>query len=405
VWLCSGQSNMEWALRNSFEPGAAIAASADDGIRLFQVKNTRSDKPLDDVEAAWQPCGPDTVPTFSAVAYYFARELRKTLKVPVGLIQSDWGGTPAEAWTREAVITNDPLLKDIADRYPAARAGYEKALADYPAVVEKAKAEGKPEPRRPNAPWKYGELYNGMIAPLVNYTIRGAIWYQGESNSGRAAQYRYLFPAMIQNWRNDFGLGDFPFLLVQLAPFKNGDSAAIQYAETREAQAHATTMKNVGMAVITDVGEENDIHPRKKEPVGVRLSLLARRIAYGEKVLADGPTVKGAKAAGGKFVLKFGNVGDGLEAKGGDISQREVTAGTLVGFTVAGADGVFVPATATLVGKDTIEVSAPTVPDPKAVRYGFVNFPVANLYNSAGLPASPFRTDAPEMPPLRFPKN
>lgn len=405
VWLCSGQSNMELNMRTSFNSQSDIAASADDKLRLFQVRNVRSDKPLEDVQATWQVCGPESVPNFSAVAYYFARELRKTLNVPIGLIQSDWGGTPAEAWTREAVITNDPKLKEIADRYPNARTAYEKALADYPAVVEKAKADGKPEPRRPNAPWKYGELYNGMIAPLVNYTIRGAIWYQGESNSGRAAQYSYLFPAMIQNWRNDFGQGDFPFLLVQLAPYSSGNSAGTPYAELRESQQYSTKMKNVGMAVITDVGEENDIHPKKKEQVGVRLSLQARKIAYSEKIVADGPTLKESKVSGNKIVLKFDNVGNGLEARGGDISQRPLTDGTLVGFTIAAADGKFVPATATIVGKDTVEVSAPEVTDPTTVRYGFVNFPVTNLFNSLGLPASPFRTDVPKMPELSFPKN
>lgn len=400
VWLCSGQSNMEWAMRSSFQPQAVIDASTNPQIRLFQVKNVRSDTPMEDVEAAWQECKPETVAGFSAVAYYFARDLQKSLNVPIGLIQSDWGGTPAESWTRESVITGSGMLKDIVGNYQSALTRYEQAQADYEKAAEQAQAEGKPAPRRPNKPWKYAELYNGMIAPLVNYTIKGAIWYQGESNTGRALQYQTLFPTMIQNWRQDFGIPDFPFLLVQLAPFGNGTSPATQYAELREAQYYATKMlKNVGMAVITDVGEERDIHPKKKEPVGARLALLAERIAYGKKVNAFSPTFKEMQAAGNRAIVKFENVGNGLAARGGMISEQEVPAGKLLGFTIAGPDGKFFPAEAEIMGKDTVTVYAAEVPNPFAVRYGFANFVIGNLFSKDGLPASPFRTDAPPVPP------
>jgi sialate O-acetylesterase len=397
VWLCGGQSNMEWAMRSSFQPQAAIDGSANENIRLFNVRNVRSPRPLDDVTAKWEVCGPQTVAGFSAVGYFFGRDLQKALGVPIGLIQSDWGGTPAEAWTREELVAGNPELRSITENYPRALANYRNALIDFPATVAKAKAEGRPEPRRPGSPWRAGELYNGMIAPLVQYTIRGAIWYQGESNSGRAAQYRTLFPTMIENWRADFGIKDFPFLLVQLAPFSSGNSAGLPYAELREAQWYTTkALKNVGMAVITDVGEETDIHPKKKEPVGARLALLAREIAYGEKLNAQSPTVKSVKFEGDKAVVRFENVGGGLVAKGGDISQRTLEEGKLVGFTVAGLDGNFVPAEAKIVGKDTVEVHAAGVTKPVAVRYAFINFPVANLFTAEGLPACPFRTDMPK---------
>jgi sialate O-acetylesterase len=397
VWVCSGQSNMEWPLGRAANGPEAVAASADPQLRLFHVPRLRSDVPVEDVKAAWQECGPETVRGFSAVGYFFGRDLRRALRVPVGLIESDWGGTPAQAWTRPDVIARDPELKRLyADIYPAALASYEKALADYPGAVERAKAEGKPTPARPNAPWKVGELYNGMIAPLTRYAIKGAIWYQGESNANNAVGYRSLFPAMIQNWRDDFGVKDFPFLLVQLAPYSAGNPNALNFAELRESQLLTTqTLPKVGMAVITDVGELNDIHPKRKEPVGVRLALLARRIAYGQKVVASGPTYKSLKVEEGKALVKFDDAGDGLEARGGDTSGATVSAGTLSGFTVAGADGVFVPAEARIVGKDTVEVSSPQVPQPVAVRYGFINFPVVNLWNVNGLPASPFRTDVP----------
>jgi sialate O-acetylesterase len=406
VWLCSGQSNMEWTLRNSFEPQPVIASAANPNIRLFQVKNTRSENPLDNVEATWQACTPETVANFSAVAYYFGRDLQKTLGVPIGLIQSDWGGSPAEAWTRPDLITDNPELREIATNYTTARERYEKALATYDTDVEKAKAEGKEPPQRPRIPWRYGELYNGMIAPLVPFVFRGVIWYQGESNVGRAGQYSTLFPTMIQNWRNDFQNGDFPFLLVQLAPYSpGGSSTGTGYAELRESQYVATkTLKNVGMAVITDVGEERDIHPRRKQPVGERLALLARKMVYREKVVAESPTFDKMSVKAGKVYLKFRNVGSGLEARGGTISEVTVEPGKLVGFTIGTQDGTVVPAMAEIVGKDTVVVWSPEVPNPTRVHYGFINFPVVNLFSKEGLPVSPFRTDMPPLPKPNLPK-
>jgi sialate O-acetylesterase len=224
-----------------------------------------------------------------------------------------------------------------------------------------------------------------MIAPLIRYTIKGAIWYQGESNAGRAEQYRTLFPDMIGNWRNDWNQGDFPFLAVQLAPFmaikdQPGESA---WAELREAQLHATqVLPKVGMAVITDVGEERDIHPTKKKPVGERLATAALGIAYGEKKIYSGPIYKKLKVKNDKAILSFDQAGGGLEARGGDLK----------GFSICGEDKKFVWANAEIVG-NTIVVSSASVPKPVAVRFGWADFPVVNLWNKEGLPASPFRTD------------
>jgi sialate O-acetylesterase len=392
VWLLSGQSNMEWPLRGSFQPEDAIAKSANPNIRLFMVRNTRSDDPLNDVavQQPWGAASPETTAGFSAVGYFFGRALNAKLGVPIGLISADWGGTPAEAWTPEPRLRSEASLTSIIDTYAAATPAYNERLKAWEEAVDKAKREGTNAPGRPNR-WRYSELYNAMIAPLIRFPIKGALWYQGESNASRAMPYRELFPAMIDAWRDAWGIKDFPFLLVQLAPFQGSGSDKLEFAELREAQDLATQrLKNVGMAVITDVGEEKDIHPRKKQPVGERLALQARQLAYGEgDLVAVGPTLKKARFEQARAVLTFDHVGSGL------VSGAEVEGGKLVGFTVAGDDGVFTAATALIEGKDRVVVSAATVARPRAVRYGFLNFPVVNLWNKEGLPAAPFRTDMP----------
>jgi sialate O-acetylesterase len=385
VWVASGQSNMEFGLRQAFQADEAIAKAANPMIHLFTVPRVRSDVPKDDVGASWKECTPETAARFSAVAYYFGRDLQEALKIPIGLIHSSWGGTPAEAWTSEAAIAANSELRPVLDAYRRSLANYWKANLNVSA--QPAAAPGRAAPRAPAKPWKPGELYNGMIVPLLPYPIKGAIWYQGESNAGRARQYRTLFPAMIQNWREEWGEGDFPFLLVQLAPFMqiSPEPQESSWAELREAQTLATQiLPNVGMAVITDVGEENDIHPKKKEPVGARLALQARKIAYGESIVASGPTFKSLRVDGSKAIVRFDHVGSGLEARGG----------ALQGFAVAGADGKFVWADAAISG-NTVVLSSPKVAQPTAVRYGWANYPVVNLWNKDGLPANPFRSDAP----------
>ncbi len=370
VWLASGQSNMEWPLQRSFEPTNAIASSANPQLRLFHVAKKKANEPEQDVKAHWEVAGPETTPTFSAVAYYFGRDLQRARKVPVGLIESDWGGSPAEVWMSQRMLENNPEYKqDILDKYKA--------------DLQKG---GTNAPR-----WKPSELYNGMIAPLIPYTIKGAIWYQGESNAGRAEQYHRLFPDLIRNWREDWGEGDFTFLAVQLAPYaprrpledilKKPEES--DWAELREAQLLATKiLPKAGIAVITDVGEKEDIHPRKKEPVGARLALAARGIAYREKIEYSGPIFRSMRVSDSKAVLSFDHTDSGLDAREGELK----------GFAICGPDKKFVWAKASING-DKVIVSSPEVQNPVAVRYGWANYPVVNLWNKAGLPASPFRTD------------
>ena len=395
VWIASGQSNMEFGMRGSFESAADIAASANPQIRHFNVKKAKADQPLTDVSGTWQLAGPDTTASFSAVGYYFSRDLQKALKVPVGVIHTSWGGSPAEVWMSEPVLSgNAGYQRDILDPYPAQKERFEKALAQYRKDKDAAKADNKPFTKQaPRAPWKPTELYNAMIAPLIPYTIQGAIWYQGESNAGRAWQYRTLYADMIRNWRRDWNQGNFTFLGVQLAPFDHSRKRSLEeitavptnssWAELREAQVlSTTTLKNCGLAVITDVGDKDDIHPTRKAPVGARLALQAREIAYGEKLVAAGPAYKGLKVKGNQALLSFDHVGGGLEALGG----------ALTGFAISGEDQKFVWGKAEIQG-DKIIVSSPEVAKPVAVRFGWADFPVVNLFNKEGLPASPFRTD------------
>jgi sialate O-acetylesterase len=380
VWICSGQSNMEWPLSRTDNAEEAIRKATNPHIRLFTVPKNTADKPLDHFKGdpKWQQCNPDTVKNFSAVAYFFGRDLQKALGVPVGLIHTSWGGTRAEAWTRLAVLEAQEEWKNEA-------ADYAKALAKYKETAAKAKAQGKKTPRGPGLQNAPAALYNGMIAPLIPYAIKGAIWYQGESNAGKAYAYRKLFPLMIQNWRDDWKQGDFPFLFVQLAPFRDivSEPQESEWAELREAQLLTSLhCKNTGMAVITDVGDPKDIHPKKKEPVGARLALAARAIAYSEKIEYSGPIYDKMEVKDGKVVLHFKHVGKGLVAKDGPLT----------GFTLAGTDRKFYNAQAEIQG-DSVLVWCDRVPQPMAVRYGWANYPVVNLWNKDGLPASPFRTD------------
>ncbi len=398
VWVCSGQSNMQMSVRSSANAEQEIAEAGYPKIRLFSVKLTVAETPQSDCVGNWSECSPRTVPNFSAVAYFFGRELHKQLNVPVGLINTSWGGTPAESWTRREVLEADanfvPIVKrydDAVARYPQAKKEYEQKLVEWKQAAEKAKTEGKNPHRRPRAPFGPGHyqspsgLYNAMIAPLIPYGIAGAIWYQGESNAGRAYQYRTLFPAMIKNWRDDWGVGKFSFLFVQLANFMQtkpepGESA---WAELREAQTMTLELPNTGMAVIIDIGDAVDIHPKNKQDVGKRLALWPLAGIYGKKLVYSGPIYKSMKVDGSSIILSFDHVGGGLVAKGD---------GQLKGFSIAGADRKFVWADAKIDG-NTIVVSSDKVSEPAAVRYAWADNPVCNFYNKEDLPASPFRTD------------
>ncbi len=398
VWICSGQSNMEWPMSRARDAEAEIAAANYPNIRLFNVKKTVSDKPLEDVEASWQHCTPETLPSFSAVAYFFGRRLHTVNpEVPVGLIETSWGGTPAESWTSmgtlESIASLAPLVErweQIIANYPTALAAYQEKLKAWEAASEKAKAEGTPAPRRPGAPLgpdhphRTATLYNGMIHPLIPYGIRGAIWYQGESNAGRAYQYRTLFPAMITDWREHWGRGDFPFFFVQLANFRAVDTWPVEsdWAELREAQSMTLELPNTGQAVIIDIGEADNIHPTNKQDVGARLAQSAFKVAYGMETADSGPVYKAMRKDGNAIRISFDDVYGGLKANGS----------ALYGFTIAGEDKKFHWAQARIEG-DEVVVSSPDVPNPVAVRYGWANNPICNLYNVDGLPASPFRTD------------
>ena len=549
VWVCSGQSNMEWPLINARNGAEEVAKANHPEIRLFTVQKATSDSPLDDVKGSWVVTTPDKVGQFSAVGYFFGRELQQRLKVPVGLIHTSWGGTPAEAWTqREALAT--PELQPIMDRYqdslkdlPQRQADFQKRLAAwihqnlYEDEGNKGEAMGYADPQTntsdwksmnlpqfmetaglkidgavwfrkeieipeawagkplelnlaaiddydttyfngkrvggigvdtPNSysvprhyqvpgdlvkagrnviavrvfdsageggfgtgkmvlgpdgladsqkvalagPWSYkvelglepktpdwgsrpeapgptnqnspGVLYNAMIAPIVSYSIRGAIWYQGESNAGRAFQYRTLFPTMIRNWRTIWGEGDFPFYFVQLAnwqPIKPEPDES-EWAELREAQTMTLREPNTGMAVIIDIGDTNDIHPRNKTDVGHRLALWALANTYNQKIEYSGPLFRSFSVNGNEVRIKFSHA-NGLKTSDGAAPKA---------FAIAGADKKFVWADAKIVG-DEIIVSSKDVTRPVAVRYAWADNPVTNLYNKLDLPASPFRTD------------
>ncbi len=542
VWVCSGQSNMEMAVGSCNNAQAEIAAAKLPEIRLFTVEKATSRKSVEDVKGTWVVCSPETVGGFSAVGFFFGRDLNKAGIKNIGLINTSWGGTPAEAWTTMETLKSHPdyapiLQRDVnpeeiarkleakygklvtteSDRgvlyndtrmfkegwanvdvdtgkretmelpknweqagldidglvwfrktidVPADWVGKDLTLETTPIddydiayfngqkiggigtdaggmpwatprsytvpgslvkagknviairVLDTGGAGGitttnDPFRIRPKGapaeqaialkgPWQYrveaiwavassGEqnnparLYNAMIAPIVPYPIKGAIWYQGESNAGRAYQYRKLFADMITDWRKAWKVGDFPFYFVQLANFMDeqpqpGDS---QWAELREAQTMTLSLPNTGMAVIIDVGDARDIHPRDKQTVGDRLARVALARDYGRKIEYSGPMYKSMKVEGGAIRLSFEHIGGGLVAKGGD----------LVGFAVAGADKKFVWANARIDG-DTVVVSEDQIARPVAVRYAWADNPQCNLYNKEGLPASPFRTDS-----------
>ncbi|MEZ4701581.1 MAG: sialate O-acetylesterase [Rhodothermales bacterium] len=546
VWVGSGQSNMEmplagWGRVKDYEK--EIAAASFPPIRLWQAEHTVAFSPQTEVpNTGWQPTTPETVAEFSSVAYFFGRDLHRTLDVPIGLIHSSWGGTIAEAWTSAGALREMPdFVEAVNTLAPAGGGTVEEQVAAYDAAMARWRADARasdagrqdadstrwwyqpgadaggwktmevprlweeaglpgfdgvvwfrrevtvpaswagrdltlnlgliddnddtwfngvrvggiaafnamrtytvpgalvkagrnviavriedtgggggfygdpgalslgragappqslagvwmcrvgydvrdlpPQPASPRNPNQVTVLYNGMLAPIIPYGIRGAIWYQGESNTGRAYQYRTLFPTMISDWRAQWGQGDFPFLFVQLANFKERPQHPVEddWAELREAQTMTLSLPNTGMAVTIDIGEAADIHPKNKQEVGRRLALLARRQVYGEALAAYGPVYRSMTVEGPTVRLTFDHA-DGLAADGGQ---------DLEGFTIAGADRVFHWAEANIDG-ETVNVYSPDVAEPVAVRYGWAANPAVNLVNGAGLPASPFRTD------------
>jgi sialate O-acetylesterase len=391
VWLASGQSNMEFRLRQAATGPADLPGAAIDHIRLLLVKTKAADAAEPDIETAsgttgWVASTPETAAQFSAIGWYFARDLQQREHVPIGVIDSTWGGTVADAWTRLAALGEAGGLDGVfsarghmTDRETRA------AILDeqHKKAKELARAAGKPEPQFPWHPslnsWGPGMLYNGMIAPLTPFPIRGVIWYQGESNSAleRAPIYGRVFRTMIEDWRRQWQIGDFPFLFVQIANFKSSPSET--WAPIREAQRQTLELRNTGMAVTIDIGNPDDVHPTDKLTVGTRLALAARAISYGETVEYSGPLFRQVTPEGSSIRVWFEHA-QGLEARG-----------VLTGFEVAGEDGVFAPAEARIDG-DTVVLTSAAVVKPLAARYGWANSPECHLYNRAGLPASPFNS-------------
>jgi sialate O-acetylesterase len=392
VWLASGQSNMEFFIgktSNSSYPGVVnheevMNDAEHPDIRTIDVPNKVAEEPQYEFQAQWKLCSAKTIDTFSAVAYFFAREVNKATGFPVGIINATWGGTPAESWTKKQVLESDSGLaiilqryKKLVDEYPAISAAYKDAVVKWTADTSKEKGRKPAAPLSPNSNKMPYKLYNGMISPIIPYSIKGVIWYQGENNADRAWQYRKLFPAMIANWRNDWNDEKLPFYFVQISPHRS------QNAEIRDAQFYVLRhVKNTGMAVTTDNGDSLNIHPRNKELVGKRLSLWALHNDYGKKnLVVSGPLYKSMKVEGHRIRVIF-DYNKGLMSKDGDLTE----------FTMAGNDQVFVPAKAVIEG-NTVVVWSDNVSKPLAVRFAWKNVPKPNLFNRAGLPASPFRTD------------
>lgn len=404
VWLCSGQSNMAMSVGGSANREAEIAAAKYPGIRMFTVARVPAETPQENCGGKWTVCSPKTVAAFSATAYFFGRELHQELDVPVGLINSSWGGTPVQAWTRLEDQRALPELKSLLGSWDervakfdpqAAKGAYEKQLARWKEAAEKAKAAGERPPRKPGPPsdprlnpHRPANLYNGMIAPLVPYALRGAIWYQGESNAGRydATRYGLQLSTMINNWRRVWSQGDFPFIYVQLPNYRAAQQKPVEtsgWVIVQNEMLKTLSVPNTGMAVTIDIGEAGDIHPKNKQDVGKRLALWALGTTYGKQIVYCGPLYKSMSKQQGKIVIQFDHAGGGLVAKGGEA---------LKGFAIAGEDKKFVWADARIEGPAVV-VSSPQVKDPVAVRYAWASNPNCNLYNKAGLPASPFRTD------------
>jgi sialate O-acetylesterase len=397
VWICSGQSNMEWTLGGTHNAKEAIDAAHYPLIRQFKVRLVTNPKPQKDLQGDWVVCAPATAGNFTAVGYHFGLELFKKLGVPIGLINTSWGGTRIEPWTDPEGFAVSPKLKDISDLIANADQVHRQNLAGKLDQIEswlkqsrEALAQQAEPPAFPGAmpehPLSRSDrptaIYNAMVAPLVPYGLRGALWYQGESNNGEGMLYFEKMKALIASWRRLWGQGDFPFLFVQLAPYRYNKPETLP--AIWEAQQASLAIPNTGMAVLTDIGNVTDIHPRNKQEVGRRLSLWALAKTYGVDGLEySGPLYQSMKVDGNKAILTFTHAG-GLKSLDGK---------SLTWFSIAGEDRKFAEGKAEIVG-DTVVVASDAVANPAAVRFGWHETAEPNFGNGAGLPASPFRTDA-----------
>ncbi|SEN65263.1 sialate O-acetylesterase [bacterium A37T11] len=369
IWLCSGQSNMEFELERANNGKEEIAAANYPQIRQIKIPRIVAGNPQDDIngEVTWKTATPENVGKFTAVGYFFAKGLYKDLHVPIGLINSSWGGTMIETWISKEAFEQTSSFKD--------------AITNFTEVPLNTLNKAQPN----NYPTL---LFNAMINPIIPFAIKGALWYQGETNASRGYQYREAFPLLINDWRKRWGQGDFPFYFVQLASYKAAGGTVEKgssWAELRESQAKTLSLLHTGMAVITDIGLTNDIHPTNKQDVGKRLEAVALHDAYGKKVVYTGPTYKDIKVAGNQVTVSFNEVNGGLITKDGSVN--------VLGFAVAGDDQQFKPAKAKIAG-DKVVVVSDSVSKPVAVRYSWADDAgTSNLYNKEGFPAGPFRTD------------
>ncbi|MEN8123319.1 MAG: sialate O-acetylesterase, partial [Bacteroidota bacterium] len=362
VWICSGQSNMQWALDQTENAREEIEKANLPDIRLFYLARQLSDEPQKDCHAFWTGCTPEMAKDFSAVAYYFGKKLHKDLNVPIGLIHTSWGASSAQAWVREEILHSD---SDYEIYFTRQKNNEKNAVRGNLALDQQS-------------PYR---LYNAMIAPLIPFGIKGAIWYQGESNRSEAILYEKLFPTMIKNWRDDWAQGEFPFYYVQIAPF--GYRTPLVGALLRDAQRKSLKVPNTGMAVTMDIGNPDNIHPLNKYDVGKRLALWALAKTYNQNIpVYSGPLYKSMQIKGKKAILSFDFIGSGLFINTNKSNY----------FEIAGSDKVFYPADVDVVGEKLI-VYSKKVKKPLAVRYAFHNSDGASLFNKNGLPASSFRTD------------
>ncbi len=386
VWVCSGQSNMQMTVDRSNDADLERAAAKFPGIRMINFPQVGSQEPIWSHDRTWQVCTPETVGGFSAVGYFFARQLHQTLDVPIGMINNAWGGSACEAWINRDVLQADERFKRLLDRWTQMEEEF-AALSEQAELDEEQQRRLADLGRQMRGNQRPANIYNGVLKSHLGYGIRGAIWYQGESNAGRAYQYRDLFPLMISNWRNEWEQGDFPFYWVQLADFmaetpEPGESA---WAELREAQTMTMAkLPNTGEAVIIDIGEGKDIHPKNKVDVGRRLARWALANEYGRNIPYHSPQYKEMERQGNKIVLSFDH---------SDGGWRPFDVGEPRGFAIAGEDKTFVWASAKILPDGRVEVWNDDVAEPVAVRYAWANNPVCNMYSQNGLPLTPFRTD------------
>lgn len=402
VWMCSGQSNMGFTLNGDWNGDIEAAASKIPNLRLIKVPQVGTQELQTDFKGQWRSSTPESASTFSAVGFFFGRYLQRILGVPVGLIDNSWGGSAAEAWVRRETIEKDPrfelLMANTVKQEKSldseqAKANYEAQVAKWRAEVETAKAAGKAAPRQPQSPrgWlsgnaRPGNIFAGVVHPTLGYGLKGVIWYQGESNAGRAYEYAQLFPFMIEQWRKEWNQGDFPFYWVQLADFmaekpQPGESA---WAELRESQTKTLKLPNTGQAVIIDLGEGKDIHPKNKHDVAARLVRWALVKDYGLRFPYRSPEFKSLELSGAKATVTFDCFGSSLRPF--DVNEA-------IGFAVCGEDKVWHWAKGAVQGSDKVELSCDAVAQPVAVRYAWADNPVCNLFSKDGLPVTPFRTD------------